>query len=111
MKYGILFFVAANILAWFQYNSQFVWEWWRDKPITSSVIFAIPVGLCFWHATKHIVGATGELWAGKLIGFGVSNFLFAIMTYVFLKESIFTTKTILCLSLATLIIVIQMFWK
>jgi hypothetical protein len=108
---GILFFFFANIMAWFQYNSQFVWDWWKDKPLLANGIFAIPVGLCFWHATKNIVEATGELWAGKLLGFGVSNMIFAILTYAIMKESIFTAKTMTCLFLAVLIILVQIFWK
>jgi hypothetical protein len=108
---GILFFTVGNILAWFQFNSQFVWSYWQNRPILSNVIFAIPMGMCFWYAVKHIVAASGELWTSKLVGFGVSNFVFAILTYALLKESIFTPKTMICLFLASLVIVIQVFWK
>jgi len=108
---GILFFTIGNILAWFQYNSQFVWKWWENRPLLTNAIFAIPMGICFWHAIKNIFSATDQLWAAKLIGFGVSNVIFAIFTYLFLNESIFTPKTITCLFLASLIITIQIFWK
>ena len=108
---GSLFFVAGNVLAWFQYNSQFVWEWWEDRPLLSNFIFAIPMGICFWYAAKYIVEDTGYLWSSKLIGFGIGNIIFAIFTYVFLKESIFVPKTMLCLLLAMAIIGIQIFWK
>ena len=108
---GVLFFLVGNVIAWFQFNSQFVWPWWKDKPFVSQIIFAIPMGLCFWYAIKNIVDETGELWASKLIGFGASNVVFAIMTYLLLKESIFTTKTMTCLALSSVIIGIQIFWK
>tara|TARA_Y100000296_G_C4933184_1_gene137659 strand:+ start:37 stop:381 length:345 start_codon:yes stop_codon:yes gene_type:complete len=108
---GIIFFTVGNILAWFQFNSQFVWDWWKDKPILSNLIFAIPMGLCFWYAIKYIVEDTGVLWTSKLIGFGVSNIIFAIFTYVFLKESVFAPKTMICLMLSVLIISIQVLWK
>ena len=111
MKIGILLLAIGNILAWFHFNSQFVWDWLKDKPIFSSFVFAIPVGICFWYATKHIFTETGELWSTKLVGFGVSNTVFAIMTYVLMKESIFTAKTMTCLFFASLIIAIQLFWK
>ena len=62
-------------------------------------------------AAKNIVLSTNELWASKLIGFGVSNVVFAIMTYLFMKESIFTAKTMACLLLAAGIISIQILWK
>tara|TARA_Y100000593_G_C4213270_1_gene287962 strand:+ start:360 stop:701 length:342 start_codon:yes stop_codon:yes gene_type:complete len=108
---GILFFALGNVLAWFQFNSQFVWEWWQDRPFIANFIFAIPMGLCFWYAVNNIVSSTGELWASKLIGFGVSNVIFAVFTYIFMGESVFTTKTMSCMFLASLIIAIQIFWK
>ena len=111
MATGILYFIVGNILAWFQYNSQFVWSWWADKAVLSSMIFSIPLGLCFWHAVKNIVIDTEQLWASKLIGFGVSNVIFAVLTYLFLKESIFEPKTMTCLILSCVIIAIQVFWK
>jgi hypothetical protein len=108
---GILFFVIGNVLAWFQFNSQFVWDWWKDKPFISSFLFAIPMGVCFWYAVRNVVEATGELWASKLVGFGVSNIIFGILTYILLRESIFTAKTMSCLILSIAIIAIQVLWK
>ena len=108
---GVLFFIIGNIIAWFQYNSQFVWEWWQDKPLITNMIYAIPTGLCFWHAVKNIKEATGELWTSKLVGFGVSNLIFAVLTYYILRETMFTPKTMVSLLLASLIIGIQVFWK
>ena len=108
---GIIYFLIGNIFAWFKFNSQFVWEWWKDKPIVANLVFAIPMGVCFWYAIKHIVLSTDQLWTSKLIGFGVSNIVFGIMTYIFLKESVMTAKTLTCLFLASVIIAIQIFWK
>ena len=108
---GILFFTLGNIIAWFQFNSQFVWDWGKDKPMLSNFIFAIPMGLCFWYAIKYIVEDTGLLWTSKLIGFGGSNVIFAVLTYFLLKESILVPKTLVCLFLSVLIIGIQVVWK
>ena len=111
MKYGILFMALANILAWFQFNSQFVWPWFKDKPILTNLIFAVPMGVCFWYGIKLIVEASGQLWTSKLVGFGVGNIIFAAMTWAMLNETPFTSKTMACLFLAFLIILIQLFWK
>jgi len=108
---GILLFTVGNILAWFQFNSQFVWEWWENRPILSNVIFAIPMGLCFWYAIKYIMEDTSLLWTSKLIGFGISNVVFAILTYMLLKESILAPKTLICLLLSVVIVGIQIVWK
>jgi len=108
---GVLLFAIANIMAWFQFNSQFVWGWWEDKPILTNFIFAIPVGICFWYAVRYIVISTDELWASKLVGFGVGNIVFATLTYFIAEESMLTPKTMVCLFLATIIILVQIFWK
>lgn len=108
---GLFFFLIGNVIAWIQFNGQFVWEYFKDKPLVSNLIFAVPMGMCFWYAVKNIVEASGQLWTSKLLGFGVSNIVFAIMTYVFMRESIFTAKTMACLFLASLIIFIQLYWK
>ena len=111
MFYGILFFIVGNVIAWFQFNSQFVWPWWKDRPLTAQLIFAIPMGICFWHAAKHIVEDSGELWTSKLVGFSVSNLIFPILTYIFMKESMFTIKTMSCLFLGAIIVFIQIYFK
>ena len=108
---GILFFLVGNVVAWFQFNGQFVWESWKDKPVLTTTLLGPVMGMCFWYAVKNIVEHTNELWSSKLIGFGVSNFVFAIMTYALLRESILTAKTMSCLFLAAIIIAIQIFWK
>ena len=108
---GVMVFLLGNVLAWFQFNSQFVWPWWASRPMLSNIIFAVPMGLCFWYAIRHIVDATGLLWSSKLIGFGVSNMVFAILTSALLKESILVPKTMVCLVLSVAIITIQVMWK
>ena len=52
---GVAFFVIGNILAWFQFNSQFVWDWWKDKPFITCMIYAIPASMLFWYGTKFLV--------------------------------------------------------
>ena len=111
MVVGVLFFALANVFAWFQFNSQFVWEWWKDRPLVSAFVFAIPMSICFWYAIKNVVGASGELWTGRLMGFGVGTVVYAVLTYTIAKESMCTAKTLTCLTLAMIIIAIQIFWK
>jgi len=111
MKLGILLFAIANVIVWFQFNSQFVWKWFQDKPVTINLMLAVPAGIIFWYAVRSVVTDTGELWASKMVGFGVGNIIFATMTWFLMKESMFTTKTMICMFLACLIIATQVFWK
>ena len=108
---GLGLFALGHIFAWFQLNSQFVWEWWEDKPLVAVGLYSIPVGLCFWYATHLIVAETSAVWSSRFVGFAASYFVFPLLTWFLLKESMFTPKTIICTLLSFLIIGVQLFWR
>jgi hypothetical protein len=108
---GSAFLIMGQILVWFLNNSQFVWEWWKDKPVITALIYAIPSGILFWYGTKYTYAGLGGVWGSRLLGFGLSYITFPILTYVFLRESMFTPKTMICVFLSFCIVVIQIWWK
>ena len=108
--YATLFFVGGHTLGWFQVNSQFVWEWWRQRPITTVCIYAIPTALCYLYGARYAYMDTGEAWAGRFLAFAASYLVFPVLTWWLLKESMFTTKTMVCVLLSFLIIGVQFFW-
>ena len=108
---GFGLYVLGHIFAWFQLNSQFIWDWWQDRPMTAVLIFAVPVGLSFWFATHNMYEAMNELWGPRLVAFGASYLVFPILTWYFANESMFTPKTLTCIFLSFLIVTIQLFWK
>jgi len=71
----------------------------------------LPVGLCFWYATKLIFEETGAAWSGRFVGFSASYFVFPILTWALLHESMLTAKTLTCVFLSCLILGVQLFWK
>lgn len=109
--YAGLLVALANVLAWFQTNGQFVWDSWKDNPWVSIIPLAIPTGLCYWHSTRLIMQETNELWSARFISLGISYLVFPILTYVMLKESMFTPKTLTCTFLAFIIVLIQIYWR
>lgn len=108
---GMLFYFIANIFAWFSINLQFMSDWWKGKDVLSAALFSFPVMFLYILATKEIVEETGLLWSSKLIGFGVSNVVFAIFTWFILKEGMLNPKTLICFALSLLIIFVQVWWK
>ena len=108
---GFLFFTAAQTIAWYQLNSQFVWEFWKDKALLSSCIFAVPVSLLFWYGTKNIYEASDALWPSRFLAFSSGMIVFTTLTWIHLNESPFNLKTTLCIILACMIIAIQVFMK
>ena len=111
LSISIILFVIGHILAWYTHNSQFVWEYWKDKPIIANIVFGVPAGLAFWYGTKYCMLATELLWTSRFIAFALSYATFPLMTWWYLGESFFTTKTLICSFLAFLIIAVQLFIK
>ena len=108
VAFGI--FTLAHISAWFQMNSQFLWAWWKDKPIAAVVLFGIPTGLLFWLAWRMSYSCLESIWSARFIGFGASYLIFPVLTWLLLGETMFTTKTMLCVFLSFLIILIQIYY-
>jgi len=108
---GFLLFTAAQTVAWYQLNSQFVWDYWKDKALLSSLVFAVPVSLMFWYGTRFVYDASEALWTCRFLAFSSGMIIFPILTWMHLNESPFSIKTMLCLVLACMIITIQVLMK
>ena len=106
---GVLLFFVGQIMGWFQLNSQYLSDWWKDKPILAACVIGVPTSIAFWYAWRMIVEATGSVWSARFIGSSTGLIIFPILTWFLLGESMFTTKTMICLGLAVLIILIQLF--
>ena len=104
----ILSFVVANILVWYQLNSQLVWDWAKGyKSMWIMSILGIPISLLFWLCTKWGYLGFGNLWAVRWLAFGSSMLVFPLMTYFYLGETI-TLKTLISIILAIIIMLLQL---
>ena len=71
----------------------------------------IPVGMGYIHGTTYIVEAfDGSLWPARIFGFVTGIISFSLLTYFFMKEGI-NIKTGVILVLASIIVLLQVFWK
>lgn len=107
---GIFLFFLGQAFGWFQLNSQFLSDWWKGRPIASAFLLGVPASITFWYAWKLVAEHTGSVWSARFIGSSTGLILFPVLTWNLLGESMFTVKTMVCLSLAILIIVIQLFF-
>ena len=104
----ILIFFFNNIIIWYQLNGQLVWDFWKSpKGIATSLILGIPITALFWWATKIGYQGFGNLWAVRFTGFATSMMTFPIMTWLYLGE-VMTLKTIVTLTLAVIIMLLQL---
>ena len=105
---SIIAFVFANILVWYQLNSQLVWEWAKGtKSMWLMSLLGVPISLLFWYATKWGYIGFGNLWSVRFLGFATSMMTFPIMTYFYLGEVI-TVKTFISIVLAFIIMLLQL---
>ena len=108
---GILLFALGQSMIWIQTNGQFIWKWVDEHPLLMSIGMGIPISYMFIKATRFTVDHfDGTLWPSRFIGFSIGIVCFALLTY-FVKGEGMNAKTWICMSLATLIISIQLFWK
>jgi len=71
----------------------------------------LPIGYLVILASREMVSLyNGETWPNRIIGFSIGVIVFSIMAWWLLKEPM-TTKTMICLSLSFVILLIQLFWK
>ena len=108
--FGVLLFLAAHIVTWFQLNGQFIWEWFQKNTFILA-LFGIPISYFYIWATKQTVQHfDGVMWPARFIGFGVGIVVYAILVGMFFKEGI-NLKTFVSLLLSLTLILIQLFWK
>lgn len=103
-------FMLGQILVWIQLNGPLLWLWakeWR----WALIIMGLPITMIFMQATESSVnGFGGTFWPGRFISFTAGIFIFSILTHIFKSEPI-TTKTMISIALAFLLILVQLFWK
>ena len=107
---GFIFGLIAQIFTFFQLQGQIKYDWFRNHPITVAFM-GVPISLLFMYSVRNFVAAyDGQIWPSRLIGFGIGVIVFTIMSHYLFKEPL-SAKTLTCLGLGTLIILIQILWK
>ena len=95
---------------WFQLNAQFFWDWAKKNPLILTLL-GLPFTYAFILATNYGIKAfNGVLWPQRFLGFSIGIIIYGLLTYFILHEGI-TTKTMISLSLAFLIILVQILMK
>ena len=74
-------------------------------------LIGLPIGYLVILASREMVSLyNGETWPNRIIGFSIGVIVFSVMAWSILKEPM-TVKTIICLSLSFVILLIQLFWR
>lgn len=107
---GFIFGLIAQIITFLQLQGQLKVDWLKNN-MWFTLLMGIPISFCFMISVKNFVEAfDGQIWPSRLIGFGIGVITFTVMSYFMFKEPV-TSKTLVCLGLGTLIVLLQIFWK
>ena len=71
-------YACGHIISWLLNHSQFVWDWWSDKPFITCLVYSIPASMLFWHGTKYAYEGLGQAWSARLLAFGISYIALSI---------------------------------
>ena len=105
----IIFFIV-QVITWFQLNGQFFSSWFKNN-VFILCLMGVPISWLYIEATRMgFIAFDGLIWPGRLLGFAMGILTFAICANMFMGEGL-NTKTIISLILATILTLIQVFWK
>lgn len=108
--YGILWGLLGQIGSFMQLQGAIKYNW-AQKYFWTILIVSAPISYFYMKSVDKLVKAfDGEIWPSRLIGFGLGIVVFTALSSLLFKEP-FTTKTLVCLLLGIVIIMIQVLWK
>lgn len=107
---GVIFGILAQTMTFFQLQGPLKYEWFKNH-YWLVVLMGIPISMLFMFSVKNMILAYGgEMWPSRLIGFSIGAIVFTYFSWSLFGEPL-TLKTIICLLLAILILMIQLFMK
>lgn len=107
---GIASFFVAHVITFYQLNGQFLSKWFRDNEWIVAASGVIISFFYIWGTKYTVSGMGGEMWPSRFIGFGIGMIIYAIGVNFHFSEGL-TSKTMVSLFLALILICIQVLWK
>tara|TARA_B100000519_G_scaffold70329_1_gene60205 strand:+ start:3881 stop:4222 length:342 start_codon:yes stop_codon:yes gene_type:complete len=105
----LIFFLLvciSHLIFWFQVNGQFLWDFFKKYPYIVALL-GVPSSYLAIMASKFAYDDFGgKIWPMRIIGFSTGTIIFAFLAWTLMSEGL-TLKTILCLLLSLIIIIIQ----
>jgi hypothetical protein len=111
LLYGCLTLLFAQIMVWFQVYGPLNIEFLKNNKKWLPYLIAIPISYLFIKGVELTTDAfKGQMWPSRFLTFSLGALSFPLLTYYFISEGI-NMKTLVCIFLSVLILIIQIFWK
>jgi len=112
MKFDIFFAIFLSILSatfiWANLNLRYLSDWWNDNYFLNIMILSPVIGSITYFYWGIAVDIFGSLWSARFVAFSVSTIVFTALTWSVLGEDPLNLKTLSCLTLSFLILLIQL---
>jgi hypothetical protein len=103
-------YLVSQVFTYYQLQGHLFNKWIKDNPVIMAIL-SVPIGYYVVMASRTMIDLwDGQTWPNRLIGFSLGVIVFTIMSWFLLKEPL-TLKTMVCLFLCLIILLIQFLWK
>lgn len=107
---GMLILFCTQAMAFVQTNGQFLWPWFAKNTVIVALVMGSTIGYGFIVSTMYITSYFDTIWPARILSFSLGVLSFTFLAW-WLKGEAITMKTIVCLALALVITLIQIFWN
>lgn len=108
--YILVIYTLSQVFTYYQLQGHLFNRWIKENPFIMTLL-GLPIGYFVIKASRVMVELWGgQTWPNRLIGFSLGVIIFTLMSWWLLKEPL-TPKTITCLFLCFIILMIQFLWK
>ena len=110
IAFVLIVYLISQVFTFYQLPGHLWNKWIKENPFMMTLL-GIPISYYVILASRDMVDLwDGQTWPNRIIGFSLGVIVFSLMSWFLLREPL-TTKTIVCLSLCFIILLIQLFWK
>jgi len=110
IAFVLIVYLISQAFTFYQLQGHLWNKWIKENPFIMTLL-GIPISYYVILASRDMVNLwDGQTWPNRIIGFSLGVIVFSLMSWFLLREPL-TTKTIVCLSLCFIILLIQLFWK
>ena len=110
LLFGMLILFCTQAMAFVQTNGQFLWPWFAKNTVIVALVMGSTIGYGFIVSTMYITSYFDTIWPARILSFSLGVLSFTFLAW-WLKGEAITMKTIVCLVLALVITLIQIFWN
>jgi hypothetical protein len=108
---GFTYLTISYLMIWFQLYGSIKSSWLKQNNYWFMYIVALPISYFITEGTRLIlIEYKDSTWAVRFISFSINMFIFTIMSYLINNEGI-NLKSLVCIGLTIIILLIQIFWK